>query len=100
MTRVTPVLVPVLMSLTLGYASSDDEDVGLLSKDAFGLSAIHATKKPKVTDVLPTPANAAPDVLSEVCQASLPYDSSLSTYAGPPETNISRYKTYRHSDEC
>ncbi|KAF8736019.1 hypothetical protein AX14_001024 [Amanita brunnescens Koide BX004] len=53
------------MSLALGYASSDDEDLEKLSKDAFGLSSIHTSKKPKVADIQSLSTNAAPDVLSE-----------------------------------
>ena len=56
------------MSLALGYASSDDEDFEKLSKDAFGLSSIRTTKKPKVTEIQSVSTNAAPDVLSEVIE--------------------------------
>lgn len=56
------------MSLALGYASSDDEDFEKLAKDAFGLSSLHATKKPKVTEIQSVSTNAAPDVLSEVIE--------------------------------
>jgi pre-mRNA-processing factor 17 len=56
------------MSLALGYASSDDEDLEKLSKDAFGLSSIHTSKRPKVADIQSLSTNAAPDVLSEVIE--------------------------------
>ncbi|PFH50772.1 hypothetical protein AMATHDRAFT_60420 [Amanita thiersii Skay4041] len=52
------------MSLPIGYASSDEEDLTDVANDAFRLSALPAPKKAKY-DELPTTANAAPDVLSE-----------------------------------
>lgn len=56
------------MSLALGYASSEDEDLEKLSKDAFGLSSMLTSKKPKVAEFQSTSTNAAPDVLSEVME--------------------------------
>ncbi len=64
MTRVTSSFT---MSLALGYASSEDEDLEKLSKDAFGLSSL-TSKKPKVAEFQSTSTNAAPDVLSEVME--------------------------------
>lgn len=55
------------MSLALGYSSGEDEDPVTLAKDAFGLSSLPSTKKPRVDEVLtPLTTQAAPDVLSEV----------------------------------
>lgn len=58
------------MSLALGYSSGEDEDPGIFASDAFGLSSLPSTKKPRVDeDVEPLTTQAAPDVLSEVSVA-------------------------------
>ena len=67
MTRVTSSFT-LAMSLALGYASSEDEDLEKLSKDAFGLFSMPTSKKPKVAEFQSTSTNAAPDVLSEVME--------------------------------
>lgn len=53
------------MSLGLNYSSDEEEILNTVSKDAFGLSSLPVTKKPRVEQ--PTAkADAAPHVLSEV----------------------------------
>lgn len=60
------------MSLALGYSSGEDEDLATIAKDAFGLSSLPSAKKSRVEGLAsPLNAQAAPDVLSEVCQATL-----------------------------
>ena len=55
------------MSLVQGYSSDEDDGPRVPTNDAFGLSALHASKKPRVdepsTSLVPT---SAPDVLAEV----------------------------------
>ncbi|KAF8225808.1 pre-mRNA splicing factor [Tricholoma matsutake] len=54
------------MSLALGYSSGEDEDPAILAKDAFGLSSLPSTKKPRVEEsAFQMTAEAAPHVLSE-----------------------------------
>lgn len=55
------------MSLPIAY-SSDEEDTAMT--DVFGLSALPIAKKPRVDDVQPVSADAAPHVLAEVCSST------------------------------
>lgn len=51
---------------SLGYSSGEDEDPAILAKDAFGLSSLPSTKKPRVEEsAFQMTAEAAPHVLSE-----------------------------------
>ncbi|RDB29438.1 Pre-mRNA-processing factor 17 [Hypsizygus marmoreus] len=54
------------MSLALGYSSGEDEESASIVNDAFGLSTLPSTKKPRIdqSDVK-FAAEAAPDVLAE-----------------------------------
>jgi len=54
------------MSLPISY-SSDEEDIGLAAKDAFGLASLPTAKKARLDDPsVPLTADAAPHVLAEV----------------------------------
>ena len=57
------------MSLVAGY-SSDEDDLGpaTITEDAFGLSNLPASKKPRTEETVSRQTlQAAPDVLAEVC---------------------------------
>lgn len=89
------------MSLALGYSSGEDEDPAVLAKDAFGLSALPATKKPRVEELASHVfAEAAPHVLSEVSLVMSPCISTNDNRAGSAQSNITGNKTNRHPDEC
>lgn len=55
------------MSLIHGY-SSDEDDTPVIAQDAFGISALPSSKKPRVkeTEVETRVETSAPDVLAEV----------------------------------
>lgn len=61
------------MSLLQGYSSGEDDAPGS-STDVFGLSSLHAAKKPRIDEAAPSGPvldvivrpQAAPDVLAEV----------------------------------
>ncbi|RXW18919.1 hypothetical protein EST38_g6937 [Candolleomyces aberdarensis] len=55
------------MSLGLNYSSDEEEILNAVSKDAFGLSSLHAAKRPRVEEpaAKATSTDAAPHVLSE-----------------------------------
>ena len=57
------------MSLVAGY-SSDEDDLGpaIITEDAFGLSNLPVSKKPRTEEIVSRQTlQAAPDVLAEVC---------------------------------
>ena len=57
------------MSLVAGY-SSDEDDLGpaTITEDAFGLSNLPISKKPRTEETVSRQTlQAAPDVLAEVC---------------------------------
>ena len=60
------------MSLVQGYSSDEDDGPHSATNDAFGLTSIPVAKKLRVdepsTSLVPT---SAPDVLAEVCGASV-----------------------------
>lgn len=92
------------MSLGLQYSSDEEEIVKNVSKDAFGLSSLPQAKKPRVeeTSLVPTSADAAPHVLSEVCFIYICAFEELidqTHSAGSLESQDVGYSTNGHPDE-
>ena len=85
------------MSLPLAY-SSDEEDIDI-SKDAFGLESLPASKKPRTDEQAMVVADAAPHVLAEVCIFYCAMDSH-SAFLGPSQPDLVSHTPYRHPNEC
>lgn len=85
------------MALVHGYSSGEDEEI---SKDAFGLSSIHAAKKSRVDQPsLPIVTQAAPAVLSEVSSSLCNPYFLLMQSTGFTTSNLSSHAAHGHSDE-
>ena len=71
------------MSLPISY-SSDEEDIGLTAKDAFGLASLPTAKKARLDDPsVPLTADAAPHVLAEVWYTFPFFFTACSSKLGP-----------------
>lgn len=71
----SPLLAAAMASLLQGYSSGEDDEQ-LATQDAFGLSSLPTSKKPRLEEPEASTSStavsivlqAAPDVLAEVCR--------------------------------
>ena len=91
------------MSLVAGY-SSDEDDLGpaTITEDAFGLSNLPVSKKPRTEEIVSRQTlQAAPDVLAEVCVHKTPVIYHLLTVIlGSFEPNVPYNASHRYTHEC
>lgn len=85
------------MSLPIAYSSDEEESLAAASKDAFSLSSLPSTKRPRVEDATIS-RDAAPHVLAEVHSDILSF-TTTDNLVGSIKSNIISDATDGYADE-